>query len=118
MQYGYWKVRVIQKHRLPASIRHLVPGGFIATLFILGTFASIFNFARWMFAFVMGLYLCANLAASLITCIRRIQRKYLPVMPVVFAAYHFGYGWGFLRGVIDFVLLKRCGRSEYKKITR
>lgn len=118
MQYGYWKVRVIQKHRLPASIRHLVPGGFIATLFILGTLTPIFNLARWMFAIVMGLYLCANLAASLITCIRRTQLKYLPVMPVVFAAYHFGYGWGFLRGVIDFVLLKRCGRSEYKKITR
>ena len=26
MQYGYWKVRVIQKHRMPASVRHLVPG--------------------------------------------------------------------------------------------
>ncbi len=24
-QYGYWKVRVIQKHKLPASWRHLVP---------------------------------------------------------------------------------------------
>src|SRR5262249_25260654 len=24
-QYGYWKVRVIQKHRRPASPRHLVP---------------------------------------------------------------------------------------------
>ena len=27
VQDGYWKVRVIQKHTLPASIRHLVPGG-------------------------------------------------------------------------------------------
>lgn len=28
-QYGYWKVRVIQKHRTPASLRQLVPGGFV-----------------------------------------------------------------------------------------
>ena len=28
MQYGYWKVRVIQKHKIPASVRHLVPGWF------------------------------------------------------------------------------------------
>src|SRR5712671_5833877 len=27
-QYGYWKVRVIQKHRMPASWRHLVPASF------------------------------------------------------------------------------------------
>src|SRR5262249_37522272 len=29
MQYGYWKVRVIQKHKIPASTRHLMPGGFV-----------------------------------------------------------------------------------------
>src|ERR1700693_2152273 len=28
-QYGYWKVAVIRKHRLPASWRHLVPGVFV-----------------------------------------------------------------------------------------
>src|SRR6185503_9369622 len=28
-QYGYWKVRVIQKHRLPASLRHLAPAAFL-----------------------------------------------------------------------------------------
>src|SRR5215468_7328772 len=31
-QYGYWKVRVIQKHKLPASVRHLVPGSFVLAL--------------------------------------------------------------------------------------
>ncbi len=31
-QYGYWKVRVIRKHRLPASPRHLVPGAFVLSL--------------------------------------------------------------------------------------
>src|SRR5579864_54035 len=31
VQYGFWKVAVIRKHRLPASWRHLAPG-----LFILG----------------------------------------------------------------------------------
>ena len=35
MQYGYWKVRVIQKHKLPASIRHLVPGAFVLALMLL-----------------------------------------------------------------------------------
>jgi succinoglycan biosynthesis protein ExoA len=35
MQYGYWKVRVIQKHKLPASWRHLVPGAFVLALLVL-----------------------------------------------------------------------------------
>ena len=118
MQYGYWKVRVIQKHQLPASIRHLVPGGFVATLLILGALAPFVGFARWLLAIVLGLYLCANLAASVLTCRRRAQWKYLPVMPAVFAAYHVGYGWGFLRGVIDFVVLRRHGRATYEQITR
>src|ERR1019366_4957420 len=28
-QYGFWKVRVIRKHKIPASWRHLIPGGFV-----------------------------------------------------------------------------------------
>ena len=118
MQYGYWKVRVIQKHRLPASIRHLVPGGFVATLLALVALAPFFVFARGLLAGALGLYLCANLVASLITCRRPSLWKHLPVMLPVFAAYHFGYGWGFLRGVIDFFLLKTRGRKTFEQITR
>ena len=32
VQYGYWKARVLKKHRLPASVRHLVPSIFVLTL--------------------------------------------------------------------------------------
>src|SRR5438094_6830897 len=32
MQYGYWKVLVVRKHQIPASIRHLAPGAFLASL--------------------------------------------------------------------------------------
>lgn len=118
MQYGYWKVRVIQKHCLPASIRHLVPGGFVATLLGLVALAPFFVLARWLLVGGLGLYLCANLVASLITCRRPSLWKYLPVMIPVFAAYHFGYGWGFLRGVIDFIVLKKRGRKTFGQITR
>ena len=36
----------------------------------------------------------------------------------LFAAYHFGYGWGFLRGVIDFIVLRQGGRPALGKLTR
>lgn len=118
MQYGYWKVRVIQKHRLPASIRHLVPGGFVASLLTLAVLAPFFPWGRLLLAGLLGLYVCTNLAATVITCRRPADWKYLPVMPQVFAAYHFGYGWGFLRGVVDFFLLKKGARASLTTLSR
>jgi len=116
-QYGYWKVRVIQKHRLPASVRHLVPGSFVACLILLTPLASFWAWARTALGVLLGLYVLANLGASVVTCRHRENWKYLPVMPVVFAAYHFGYGWGFLRGVADFLVFMRSPQQA-SKLTR
>ncbi len=118
MQYGYWKVRVIQKHRLPASVRHLVPGAFMATLIGLTALAPFLGAARWGLAVLVALYVLANLAASLGTCRERANWRFLPIMPCVFAAYHFGYGWGFLRGVVDFLLLRRAPPRAQAELTR
>jgi hypothetical protein len=95
-----------------------VPGGFIALLLLLILFSLAFSWARLALAGLLGLYLCANLGASLITCRLPKNWRYLPAMPFVFFAYHFGYGWGFLRGVIDFMLLKKSGRNKFRKLTR
>jgi GT2 family glycosyltransferase len=117
-QYGFWKVRVMRKHRLPASMRHLVPGGFVGSMLLLSLFSLISPRARLLLATLSCLYIGSNLIASLITCRRPKDWKYLPVMPFVFGSYHFGYGWGFLRGLVDFLLLKKVGRAAYNRITR
>ncbi|MCI0627104.1 MAG: glycosyltransferase family 2 protein [Acidobacteria bacterium] len=130
MQYGYWKVRVIQKHKLPASWRHLVPGFFVltlATLFLLSTFCFLLSaFASgpvvrdpFSFSFLAALssYLFAVLAASTLTA-RRTQWHLLPALPAVFACYHFGYGLGFVRGILDFVILRRGASFSFTQLTR
>jgi succinoglycan biosynthesis protein ExoA len=135
LQYGYWKVRVIQKHKLPASWRHLVPGAFVFTLmllFLLSAFCFLlsgfrfhpsspvsFCFLRSAFCFVFTLfsYLIAVLAASLITA-AKTDWKLLPLLPFVFPCYHFGYGVGFLRGVLDFIILRRGGNRAFTALTR
>jgi len=118
-QYGYWKVRVIQKHTLPASIRHLVPGAFVLGLLVLAALALFWSPARSLLAVALAAYIAANLAASLHACVMAGTLRYLPVIPVVFACYHFGYGYGFLRGVVDFVLLRRGdGGAAFTAITR
>jgi glycosyltransferase involved in cell wall biosynthesis len=118
-QYGYWKVRVIQKHTLPASIRHLVPGGFVLTLLALSLLALAWSPARALLAIVLASYATANLVASVHTCVGAGTFRYLPVLPIVFAAYHVGYGYGFLRGVVDFLVLRRgAGGAAFTAITR
>jgi succinoglycan biosynthesis protein ExoA len=118
VQYGYWKMRVIRKHRLPASVRHLIPGGFIATLLVLLLLSPFSAVAARLGVVLFLLYAAANLGVSLATCIKARQMRFLPSLPVIFAAFHFGYGWGFLRGCVDFVLLGRQGRRRFSQVTR
>lgn len=117
-QYGYWKVRVIQKHKMPASVRHIVPGGFVAFLILMAAMTPVSSIAAWLFSGSAAAYMAANAAASIITCRKPEFFRFLPIMPAIFAAYHFGYGIGFLQGVIDFMVLRKGGRKAFAQITR
>lgn len=119
MQYGYWKVRVIQKHRIPAALRHLAPGAFI--FLILGSLLLMpFSYiATLCLTTALGLYLIANFIATVVCCANKNRLIYIPIMPIVFAAYHFGYGWGFLRGVMNFYIFRRKqDLTQYSDLTR
>jgi len=120
MRYGYWKVSVIRKHGRPGSLRHLVPGVFMFSLLMLGSISLVCAVSRGHWPFASFLWLPALLldvafagsyglflgAASLITAAKS-GWKFLPVLPFVFATYHFGYGWGFLLGLRDLALGRR-----------
>lgn len=132
-QYGYWKIRVIQKHKLPASIRHIIPGTFMLYL-MLSLFTMPFfyifkvttdnqallylqNITTNIFFLTVGLYATLVLFASICTTIKS-NWKYFPILPIVFGCYHMGYGIGFVEGIIDFVILKRFPDKSKTKITR
>jgi glycosyltransferase involved in cell wall biosynthesis len=117
-QYGYWKVRVIQKHKLPASWRHVVPGAFVSGVLWLTPLALFSFWARVFWLLAVTAYLSANLLASLWTCRQPKHWRFLPALPLVFCAYQIGYGYGFLRGVLDFAVLRRGARAEFKTLTR
>ena len=130
-QYGYWKVRVIQKHKLPASWRHVVPGAFLVVLMTLGLL-SIFCFtAAWLAGWslqpglicAVGLLAClacyfaAAISASIVTSLGS-SWSLLPLLPFVFLCYHWGYGYGFLRGIWDFVLRSKRPGRQFVELTR
>lgn len=110
-QYGYWKVRVIRKHRLPASWRHVVPGAYLLLLLSCILTSLIWRWAGWAAGFLVGAYALANLAASLHTALKN-NIVLLPILPAVFACFHLGYGTGFLAGTWDFLFRRgQAGRS-------
>lgn len=91
-QYGFWKVAVIRKHRIPASWRHLVPASFVLATVLL-PFVSL-----KLWGGMLAAYLLACAAASVLAA-RRHGWTLVPALPLVFFAYHFSYGSGFLAGL-------------------
>jgi succinoglycan biosynthesis protein ExoA len=117
MQYGYWKVLVVRKHQMPASWRHLVPGTFVACLCLLAALGLFWSPALWVAIGLAVLYVAATLAAAAIIA-ARTKWTLLPILPVVVSCFHLGYGYGFLRGILDFVVLKNAPEAKFVQLTR
>lgn len=99
-QYGFYKVRVLQKHPRQMSLRQFVPPAFVLAL--LGSvFLALSPILRLLSLIVPSLYLIANLGASLWAASKRGWR-YLPFLPVTFAILHLSYGLGSLMGLVKF----------------
>ena len=100
-QYGYWKVRVLQKHPYQMSLRQFVPPAFVLALLVALLFTAIIPWGWVIFLMVLGCYLIANLAASFFTSAKE-GWQHLPLLPLVFAILHLSYGLGFLVGLFKF----------------
>lgn len=112
LEYGLWKIKVIKKHRRPASWRHLVPALFVLALFLSIALSMITGSWVWA-AGIAGPYVLASLSASLCHLVRK-EWKYTAVLPLAFATMHVAYGIGFLFGIVHFVLLSAPNLSEKK----
>lgn len=100
-QYGFWKVRVLQKHPRQMRPRQFVPAFFILGL-ILVTLVSAFVNRGWIAPTVyLAVYLLANLIASLFAA-GRSQWSIVALAPIAFVTIHFAYGLGFLVGLVKF----------------
>ena len=100
-QYGYWKVRVLQKHPRQMRLRQFVPPAFVASLLGSGLLALFSPVGRLLLILILGAYGLSNLIASIWTGARK-GWEYLPLLPVIFACLHLSYGLGFLVGLIKF----------------
>jgi succinoglycan biosynthesis protein ExoA len=128
-QYGFWKVAVIRKHRLPASWRHLVPVLWLISNFVLLGAMAIskmmhseerFAAAGVVWVTMVGVYMLATLVASIWAAAKRDWRI-LAYLPAVFAIFHCSYGLGFASGLFHFRNHRAShppASSAFAKLTR
>ncbi len=105
-QYGYFKPLVNLKLGQITTWRQLVPPLFVLVLIIsllLGIFSKKFF---WGFI-VLLLYLGFNVSISLLLSFSSGNLKLVPFLIVSFFLIHFSYGLGYLKGIFDFIILKK-----------
>jgi hypothetical protein len=73
--------------------------------------------ALWAGIGLALLYFAVALMLSLFVA-ARTQWILLPVLPIVVGCFHLGYGYGFLRGVLDLVLLNNAPGTQFVQLTR
>jgi succinoglycan biosynthesis protein ExoA len=102
-QYGFWKVRVLQKHPRQMSPRQFAPPLFVAAL-LLALLLSLLITHGWLALILIGgCYLTANLLASVRAARQSADLPtHLLLLPIVYASLHLSYGGGFLIGLIKF----------------
>ena len=96
--YGFYKVRGIQKRGEVVSIRHIIPSIFIVTLIITLIIGFFLQLPLVAF-FVVFLYLVFNLSASIYSA---SSIRVFPLISLAFWTLHLGYGLGFIWGLIRF----------------
>jgi glycosyltransferase involved in cell wall biosynthesis len=118
-QYGYFKPLVVKKVGSVLTWRQLIPSLFITSLIISGILSLMTKFFFVVFILIFLSYLFANIFFSLIIILNK-GIKYLFFLPAVFTTMHFSYGIGYLKGIWDFILLKkhRINTKQDIKITR
>lgn len=112
-QYGFWKVFVNKKHNTITTFRQLFPLFFIFYLF----FIALSVFVNFPPFFLLPLFFYFLLIGR-VTFFKFKSLKDFYFIPLVYPIVHISYGYGYLRGIIDFILLKKSPLSMSKKLSR
>jgi len=108
-QYGYWKVRVMQKHPRQMRLRQFAPPLFVAALLVTLPLLPILPVVGYVLGFIAGAYAVAVISASMLSAGRN-GWQLLPTLPIAFTVLHLAYGSGFLIGLLKF--WNRWGEGE------
>lgn len=114
-QYGYWKVYVNRKHKAITTLRQLVPPGFVFYLlalpftFFISLKAAAFTSIPLLLYGLLNLIVSGKNAKSLVEIFKLFG---------IFWILHLSYGFGYLRGILDFLLLRRDPSEKQARLSR
>lgn len=100
--YGYYKVRVLQKHPRMMQPRHFAPPAAVASGLVALAVVPFKPRLLLLFAPLAGVYATGVLAGSL-GAARRIGWRRLPALALTFPILHLSYGSGFLIALVRFL---------------
>ena len=114
-QYGYFKPLVAKKLGLVLSLRQLIPPllvFFLGVSFILCWMLPVLGKLGFLvlLAYVLTDIACAWFAGS------RLGPAVTTCLALVFPTLHFSYGLGFLKGLLDFMVLGKPAGKEGKEL--
>ncbi len=97
-QYGYWRIALLKKHRLPIALRQQIPFIFFSLVLILVVLGILLH--NSFISLVLPLiYIAALIFYTLKELI--IEKKiFVFWLPMIFLTLHFSYGIGFATGII------------------
>jgi glycosyltransferase involved in cell wall biosynthesis len=100
--YGYWKVRVCQKHPAQASWRHLVPPAFAASV-LSGIPLAVAGTIPAGPLYGLGIAYALGALGAAVQLGRQHGWQYVPALPATFLLLHLAWGLGFLAGLVRFL---------------
>lgn len=100
-QYGYYKPLVNKKRKKPATLRQFAPPILVLGI-LLGWIPVLFwpPFV-WVYGLILWIYIVVLLGVAITMKAKTDSRIHIFICFVVI---HFSYGWGYLRGFIDFAI--------------
>jgi len=102
-QYGYWKVRVLQKHPRQMQLRQFVPAAFVCALLLSLMMVGIHPaIGKGAFLSLATIYLLAIAVVSISLLWRQGKWWLAPSLAISFPVLHLSYGTGFLVGLAKF----------------
>ncbi|MBK9590711.1 MAG: glycosyltransferase [Crocinitomicaceae bacterium] len=114
-QYGYWKVYVNKKHKRVTTVRQMFPA-----LFILGIIVGCaLSLAHISFLIITAAFVALYVLLGFYFAFKLADRStQVFVLFRIFLILHFSYGFGYLKGIIDFLILNKMPVNKSKEMSR
>ena len=105
-QFGCYKPLVNIKIGKPATLRQLVPPLFVLYLLSLILLLVLKPNITMPAILVLAIYWIISVLCSLVYTIKQKQLTFAILLPIIFFIIHTSYGFGYLAGIIIFLILK------------